>query len=36
MSAKEKRKFIGFEITTKHADMSNKRVSKILDNPELF
>jgi DNA modification methylase len=36
MSAKENRNFIGFEITKKYVDMSNKRVKKILDNPPLF
>jgi DNA modification methylase len=36
MSAKENRKFVGFEITKKHVDMSNKRVKKIYDNPPLF
>ena len=36
MSAKENRPFIGYEITKKHVDMSNKRVKKILDNPPLF
>jgi site-specific DNA-methyltransferase (adenine-specific) len=36
MSAKEKRNFVGFEITPKHAEMSNKRVQKILKEPTLF
>ncbi len=36
MSAKEKRNFIGYEITKKHADMSNKRAQKILKEPTLF
>lgn len=36
MSVKEKRTFIGFEITPKHAEMSNKRVQKILKEPTLF
>ena len=36
MSVKEKRNFIGFEITPKHAEMSNKRVQKILKEPTLF
>jgi len=36
MSIKEKRRFIGFEITEKHAEMSNKRVQKILKEPTLF
>ena len=36
MSAKEKRNFIGYEITKKHVDMSNKRVDKIVRNPTLF
>jgi site-specific DNA-methyltransferase (adenine-specific) len=36
MSAKEKRHFVGFEITPKHAEMSNKRVQKILKEPTLF
>ena len=36
MSAKEKRPFVGFEITEKHADMSNKRSSKILSQPTMF
>jgi DNA modification methylase len=36
MSAKEKRLFVGFEITPKHAEMSNKRVQKILKEPTLF
>jgi DNA modification methylase len=36
MSVKENRNFVGFEITKKYVDMSNKRVKKILDNPTLF
>ena len=36
MSVKEKRRFVGFEITPKHAEMSNKRVEKILKEPTLF
>jgi site-specific DNA-methyltransferase (adenine-specific) len=36
MSAKENRNFVGFEITKKHVDMSNKRVRQIYDNPPLF
>ena len=36
MSAKEKRNFVGFEITKKHADMSNKRIEAILKQPSLF
>jgi transcriptional regulator with XRE-family HTH domain len=36
MSAKEGRKFIGYEITEKHAKMSNDRVQKILKQPSLF
>jgi len=36
MSVKENRNFVGFEITKKHVDMSNKRVNKIYDNPPLF
>lgn len=36
MSAKEKRNFVGFEITPKHAEMSNKRAQKILKEPTLF
>ena len=36
MSAKEKRNFIGYEITEKHAKMSQKRVNKILSEPTLF
>ena len=33
MAVKEKCNFYGFEITRKHAEMSNKRVSKIMCNP---
>lgn len=33
MSVKEGRNTIGFEITPKHAEMSNKRVSEIISNP---
>lgn len=36
MSAKEKRPFIGYEITDKHAKMSQERVNKILKEPTLF
>ena len=36
MSAKEKRNFIGFEITEKHAKMAQDRVNKILKEPTLF
>jgi len=36
MSAKEGREFIGYEITEKHAKMSNDRVQKILKQPSLF
>jgi adenine-specific DNA-methyltransferase len=36
MSAKEKRNFIGYDIEQKYVNMSNKRVDKILRNPELF
>ena len=36
MSAKEKRNFIGYEITEKHAIMSQKRADKILSEPTLF
>jgi len=36
MSVKEKRTFVGFEITPKHAEMANKRVQKILKEPTLF
>ena len=36
MSAKEKRRFVGFEITEKHAKMSNERAKKILNAPTLF
>jgi len=36
MSVKEGRRFIGFEITEKHAKMSNDRVKKILKQPSLF
>jgi DNA modification methylase len=36
MSAKEKRPFIGFEINEKYAEISNKRVQKILKEPTLF
>ena len=33
MAVKEKCNFYGFEITRKHAEMSNKRVNKIMCNP---
>ena len=36
MSVKEGRKTIGFEITEKHAKMSNERVRNILRQPSLF
>jgi DNA modification methylase len=36
MSAKEKRNFIGYEITEKHAKMSQKRADKILSEPTMF
>jgi site-specific DNA-methyltransferase (adenine-specific) len=36
MSVKEKRNFVGFEISEKHANMSNHRVNKILKTPTLF
>jgi len=36
MSIKENRNFVGYEITKKHVDMSNKRVKKLFDNPPLF
>lgn len=36
MSAKEKRNFVGFEITPKHAEMSNKRCKKVLSEPTMF
>ena len=36
MSAKEKRKFIGYEITEKHANMAQERADKIIKNPTLF
>ena len=36
MSAKEKRRFVGFEITEKHANMANERAKKILKAPTLF
>ena len=36
MSAKEKRPFIGYEITEKHAVMSQERANKILKEPTLF
>jgi DNA modification methylase len=36
MSAKEKRNFIGYEITEKHAIMSQKRADKILSEPTMF
>jgi DNA modification methylase len=36
MSVKEKRNFIGFEITEKHAVMAQKRVDKIMKEPTLF
>jgi site-specific DNA-methyltransferase (adenine-specific) len=36
MSAKEKRPFVGYEITKKHADMSQARANKILTEPTMF
>lgn len=36
MSAKEKRRFVGYEITKKHAKMANERAKKILKSPTLF
>ena len=36
MSAKEKRRFVGFEITEKYAKMANKRAKNILNAPTLF
>lgn len=36
MSAKEKRPFVGYEITEKHAKMSQERANKILKEPTLF
>ena len=36
MSVKEKRPFIGYEITEKHAIMSQERANKILKEPTLF
>jgi site-specific DNA-methyltransferase (adenine-specific) len=36
MSAKEKRPFVGYEITKKHADMSQARANKILSKPTMF
>ena len=36
MAVKECRKTIGFEITEKHAKMSNERVQNILRQPSLF
>lgn len=36
MSAKEGRRFIGFDIEQKYVDMSNKRCNLILRQPELF
>ena len=36
MSVKENRNFVGYEITKKHVDMSNKRVKHILDKLTLF
>jgi len=36
MSAKEKRNFIGYEITEKHAKMAQERADKILKQPSLF
>ena len=36
MAAKEGRRFIGFDITKKYVDMGNKRVNKIISEPQLF
>lgn len=36
MSVKEKRNFIGYEITPKHAKMAQERANKILKEPTLF
>jgi site-specific DNA-methyltransferase (adenine-specific) len=36
MSAKEKRKFIGFETNAKHVETARNRVNVILSQPELF
>ena len=36
MSVKEKRNFVGFEITEKHATMSNERVYTYLTAPTMF
>ena len=36
MSVKEGRRAIGFEITERHVEMSNRRVQDILRKPELF
>ena len=36
MAVKECRKTIGFEITPKHAEISNKRIQKELSTPQLF
>tara|TARA_R110002049_G_scaffold45926_1_gene133557 strand:- start:35 stop:997 length:963 start_codon:yes stop_codon:yes gene_type:complete len=36
MSVKEKRTFIGYEITEKHAKMAQDRANKIIKNPTLF
>jgi DNA modification methylase len=36
MAVKEKRKFIGYEITEKHAKMAQERADKIIKNPTLF
>jgi len=36
MSAKEGRPFVAYEITKKHANMSQKRADAILRTPQLF
>jgi len=36
MSVKEKRNFVGYEITEKHAKMAQDRANKILKEPTLF
>jgi site-specific DNA-methyltransferase (adenine-specific) len=36
MSAKEKRNFVGFEVSQKFTNMANERVKKVLENPTLL
>ena len=36
MSVKEKRRFVGFEISAKYSEMANKRVDNIMRTPTLF